>query len=166
MRKAKISIEDCLLGLGEQGTGLLAGGYGAVVGQALIPIPVIGGVIGGMVGSVMAGAVYRPLVDTIHQAHLAEEEYRVYRAYADEAMAQMRAQKQAFEEATTALFHERALAVRQGFAIIDEASRSGDFDQIGAGLQTIAQAFGKDIGISTFDGFDRMMQDDSVDFIL
>jgi hypothetical protein len=43
---------------------------------------------------------------------------------------------------------------------------TGDFDQIARGLNEIAGAFGKDIGIHSMAELDALMKDDSADFIL
>lgn len=48
--RGEITTQECILALGERGINFAASGYGAIVGQALIPIPIVGGAIGSMVG--------------------------------------------------------------------------------------------------------------------
>jgi hypothetical protein len=64
----------CLTELGEKGTGMLASGLGATVGQVIIPIPVVGGFIGGMIGYAMSSTYYNNLVTVLNEANLAHDE--------------------------------------------------------------------------------------------
>lgn len=65
---------ECLETLGEQGTGMIASSMFAVIGQTVIPIPVVGGLIGGMVGYALSSATYGVLVGSLKEAKLAREE--------------------------------------------------------------------------------------------
>ncbi|WP_232728652.1 hypothetical protein [Helicobacter pylori] len=50
----KIDEAELLKQLGKANTSLLSGGAMAVVGQVLIPIPVVGALIGGFVGTTLS----------------------------------------------------------------------------------------------------------------
>ena len=78
----------------------------------------------------------------------------------------MRYEKKIFEEATGKLFAERAIAINEGFNIFYVASSESDFDKMGRGLERITEAFGKIIGVCTFDEFDRDMKDGKIPFNL
>lgn len=56
--KGEITVNDFFLEIGKNGTTLLASAQGAVIGQLLIPIPVVGALIGGLVSSLICGAIY------------------------------------------------------------------------------------------------------------
>ncbi|WP_418247916.1 hypothetical protein [Dialister invisus] len=164
--KSEISTADCILGLGERGTGMLASGYSAALGQALIPIPFVGAAVGAMVGTAVSGGMWNSLKQSAENAKLAQEEYERVKVECDRLIAQMRYEKKIFEEATGKLFAERAIAINEGFNIFYVASSESDFDKMGRGLERIAEAFGKTIGVCTFDEFDRDMKDGKIPFNL
>jgi hypothetical protein len=56
--KGDITANEFFLEIGKNGTTLLASAQGAVIGQLLIPVPVIGALIGGLVSSLLCGAIY------------------------------------------------------------------------------------------------------------
>ena len=65
---------ECLETLGEQGTGLIAASVFSVLGQMAIPVPVVGGLIGVMVGYALSSATYGLLVQSLNEAKLAHEQ--------------------------------------------------------------------------------------------
>ncbi|MDR0944110.1 MAG: hypothetical protein LBM41_06215 [Ruminococcus sp.] len=56
--KGEINVNEFFLEIGKSGTTMLAAAQGAVIGQVLIPIPVIGGIIGSLVSSLVCGVIY------------------------------------------------------------------------------------------------------------
>ena len=70
----EIDTGEFILELGRDGAGFAAGSYGFGVGQVLIPIPVVGGVIGSMVGYALSGAFYGSLAESLNAAKFAREE--------------------------------------------------------------------------------------------
>jgi hypothetical protein len=53
-----INIHEFFTEIGRNGTTLLASAQGAIIGQALIPIPVVGALIGGLASTLISGAIY------------------------------------------------------------------------------------------------------------
>ena len=68
-----ISGLECLEELGEKGVGQLSAAMFAAVGQILIPVPVVGAMIGSMAGYALSSALYKELLDSLKEAKLAEE---------------------------------------------------------------------------------------------
>lgn len=65
---------ECLENLGEQGVGMVSSALFADVGQIVIPVPVLGGMIGGMVGYAIASASYGVLLQSLKDEKIAAEE--------------------------------------------------------------------------------------------
>ena len=63
--EGEIDGVECLEELGQEGVGMISSSMFAVVGQALIPVPILGGLIGGMVGYAFASANYGVLMDAL-----------------------------------------------------------------------------------------------------
>jgi hypothetical protein len=70
----KINGTECIVELGDKGTGMVASTVGAAAGQAIIPIPVLGGLIGGMVGYALASGYYNSLIEVLKDEKLSHEE--------------------------------------------------------------------------------------------
>ena len=70
----EISGLECLEELGEKGTGQVSSVIFAIAGQELIPIPVVGGIIGSMVGYTLTTAFYKEILGTLKEAKQTHEE--------------------------------------------------------------------------------------------
>jgi len=54
----KITVDEFFLEIGKDGTGLLASVQGAVIGQAIIPIPIVGALVGSLVSTLICENIY------------------------------------------------------------------------------------------------------------
>lgn len=63
--EGEISTQECLIALGDKGLNMAVTGYAMAVGQALIPIPIVGGAIGALVGSVLTSGYYNHLINNL-----------------------------------------------------------------------------------------------------
>lgn len=72
--KGEISGVECFENLGQDGTSIIASSVFSAIGQVLIPIPVVGAVIGSMVGYSMSTMTYKALLDALKDEKLAKEE--------------------------------------------------------------------------------------------
>jgi hypothetical protein len=64
-------LSDSLMG---KSVSASAGAYGAVIGQTLIPVPILGAMIGAMVGSIAAQQGYR-FLDTVSESYFRSEQF-------------------------------------------------------------------------------------------
>lgn len=164
--KGEISTLECITGLGERGVGIAISGYSMAVGQALIPIPLVGAAVGAMVGTAISGTIGNGLKSALDNANLANEEYEQVRVATDIAIKRMNYEREEFEAATEKLFTERAKLINAGFDQFCSAVLSNNFDMVLSGLDKIASSFGKDIQIHDFKEFDDLMSNDMIDFKL
>ena len=63
--RGEITTKDCLISLGERGVNLAGSGYGAAVGQLLIPVPIVGGAIGAMVGGTLSSSAIHKIRENL-----------------------------------------------------------------------------------------------------
>lgn len=164
--QGEISTGQCLKELGNTGCNLVWNGYAMMAGQVLIPIPFVGTAVGALVGGAIYSSFAGELMQAAENARMAEEEYERVRLETAEVIHRLRQERADFEAAAKKLFAERAIQIQKGYDRYLEASLTGDFDQIARGLNEIAGAFGKDIGIHSMAELDALMKDDSADFIL
>lgn len=66
---------ECLEELGQKGVNQISAAMFATAGQALIPIPIVGAMIGSMVGYTLSNACYKELTDALREEKLAMEEH-------------------------------------------------------------------------------------------
>ncbi|MBE6099576.1 MAG: hypothetical protein E7197_05920 [Anaerovibrio sp.] len=162
--KGEIDTKECIKELGQTGISTITTGYAMAVGQAVIPIPVVGAAVGAIVGAAVAGGLYRDLKAAIDSWERSEREYKEIKRLTDEAIERLKKERIAFEKATHKLFALRAKAINEGYDLISEAHMLDDVDTLGEGLTTLANAFNKDIQYHSMEEFGSMMQDDDVSF--
>lgn len=156
---------ECLTELGENGVGMLASSAGAVVGQVIIPIPIVGSVIGGMAGYAMATAYYNSLVGALRDAKLAHERRLRIEKECAEAIACMREYRRDIELATEEYLTEHIDAFKQALGIMEEALECENIDGFIAGANMITEKLGGTKQFSIKSEFDQMMQS-STSFML
>ncbi len=92
--EGEISTAECLMDLGEKGGSYAGAMYGAGIGQAVIPIPIVGGAIGSMVGARVSSAIIEGIKEAV------EEKRREHERIVQEMM-RYYAEKQRREEVKT-----------------------------------------------------------------
>ena len=70
----EITTQQCLIELGDKGVNFAVSTYAGAVGQAIIPIPVVGYAIGSLVDSVIASAYYESLVGDLKRREIEHQE--------------------------------------------------------------------------------------------
>ena len=55
----EITTQECMIELGDKGLNMATMGYFMAIGQAAIPIPIVGGAIGAMVGTTLTSGYYQ-----------------------------------------------------------------------------------------------------------
>jgi len=68
-----ISEAQMLSEIGESGAGMLSSGTFAALGQMAIPIPIVGGVIGGMIGHTLSSLFYQSALDSARRVEASRE---------------------------------------------------------------------------------------------
>lgn len=63
--RGEITTQECIIELGERGLNFATTGYSMAVGQAVIPIPIVGAAVGALVGSILTSSLYNQLINTL-----------------------------------------------------------------------------------------------------
>ena len=162
----EIDGTEYLTELGEKGTGVLASSVGATVGQLAIPIPIVGGLIGGMVGYAFSSSYYNELVTIMQNRKLAYEERIRIEAECQEAIAEMRRYRAEIEQISEAYFADYKNVFSTAFATIEESLISGNADGVIMGSNMITKKLGGTVQYNNMEEFDSFMNDLDSDFIL
>jgi hypothetical protein len=148
---------ECLEELGEKGTGMLSSAVFTAVGQAIIPIPVLGGLIGSMFGYALSSACYNQLTATLKEAKLAQAERIKIESECQESIMLIQEYRAEMEQVISDYLVTHAETFHQGFDEIKKALTLDDIDGFITGTNKITRKLGGKPQFDTFDEFDALM---------
>ncbi|WP_187908542.1 hypothetical protein [Helicobacter pylori] len=122
----KIDEVELCKQLGRTNTSLLSGGAMAFAGQALIPIPVVGALIGGFVGAVLSEAFFNAL--NSKKVELARQRRIEIEKECRESIRLLEMYRNQFKEVFERYFHETTKFFNQSFDELERALYAGDAD--------------------------------------
>ncbi|WQZ13287.1 hypothetical protein KVL10_03665 [Helicobacter pylori] len=126
--RGKIDEIELLKRLGKANTTLISSGAMAVAGQALIPIPVVGALIGGLVGATLSETCLNALLKAREEAKLARQRRIEIEKECREIIKHLEAYQNQFKEVFEKYFHETTKFFNQSFNELERASYAGDAD--------------------------------------
>jgi len=168
----KIDGVQCFEELGEKGTGLLSsalfstiGAAGAVsvfeksvvIGQLIIPIPVIGGLIGGMLGYALSSACYGQLMSALKDAKMARERRIQIEAACAESIRMIREYRAEMEKAISEYLSEHITVFHSAFDKMKKKLNIGDIDGFIAGANSITRKLGGQPQFENMSELDNLM---------
>ncbi len=124
----KIDETEFLKQLGKANTTLVSSGAMAVVGQVLIPIPVVGTLIGGFVGAVLSETCLNSLLKAREEAKLARQRRIEIEKECHEIIKLLKAYQNRFKEVFERYFHETTKFFNQSFDELERALYALDAD--------------------------------------
>ncbi|WQS73999.1 hypothetical protein KVE54_04275 [Helicobacter pylori] len=124
----KIDGTELLKRLGKANTTLISGGAMVVAGQALIPIPVVGALIGGFVGAALSETCFNTLLKAREEAKLARQRRIEIEKECREIIKLLEAYQNQFKEVFERYFHETTRFFNQSFDELERVLYAGDAD--------------------------------------
>lgn len=158
----EITGVECFEELGEQGTGMLSSALFATIGQIAIPIPVVGGLIGGMLGYAVASASYGTLLGALKEADLAAQERRRIEAACEKQIQLIREYRAQMENVISEYLTSYVEVFNESFSGIKNALEIGDVDGVISSANQITEALGKQALFKDMDEFEQLMNSDTV----
>ena len=146
--------------LGETGTGAISSAMFAVAGQACIPIPVVGAMVGSMIGYALSSSCYGLLLGALKDADIARERRIAIEKECEEHIKNLRIYRKEIEKYFDNYLSFYKQTLRDAFKQMKVANDIGDCDGYLDGCNKIIRAFNKDTQFNTFDEFDTLMQSD------
>lgn len=146
--------------IGQRGVELIASTAGALIGQAIIPIPVVGAVIGSMIASFASGEIFKYAKTLSDHEKNAEDVERL----AATALLEMKKQRQILKDIIRdelKIFDE---SVNKGFDQIYSAMISDSMEEFAEGLDTILSVVNEEVEFKTQQEFNEFF--DNEDSIL
>ncbi|WRE35591.1 hypothetical protein KVD51_04640 [Helicobacter pylori] len=124
----KIDGTELLKQLGKANTTLISSGAMAFAGQALIPIPMVGALIGGFVGAVLSETCFNALLKAREEAKLARQRRIEIEKECREIIKLLKAYQNQFKEVFEQYFHETTKFFNQSFDELERALYALDAD--------------------------------------
>ncbi len=124
----KIDEAELLKQLGKANTTLISSGAMAFAGQAFIPIPVVGALIGSFVGAVLSETCLNSLLKAREEAKLARQRRIEIEKECREIIKLLKAYQNQFKEVFEQYFHETTKFFNQSSDELERALYAGDAD--------------------------------------
>ena len=156
--KGEISGADCLTEIGEKGTGSLCSAMFAVIGQAVIPIPIVGAMIGSMIGYTLSTTFYSTLKSSLQNAQLAHEERIRIEAKCAETIELIKQYRTEMNLIAHKYLKHYTQIFNSAFDQMDRAFLSNDINQFIKGVNDITIALGGDTNFKTLEQFNEFME--------
>lgn len=140
--------------IGEHGSGLLASSMMAALGQIAIPIPVVGALVGSMIGYSLSSVFYNELVDSLNIAKASEARYVQIKQQCEEARQALDAYHEELQHVLAEHFAMLEEEAHNLISNLDEALDSGDSSQLGLVVNAYAKSKGTELD---FDNTEQLM---------
>lgn len=161
----EITTQECLIELGEKGLNFATTGYSMAVGQALIPIPVVGAAVGALVGSMLTSNYYNQLISTLKTKELEHQERLRIIAECNRAAEEARAFRAELESYLATYFKDYQDCFDEALSTIHMAFESGDADGVIAGANQITRKLGGKVHYNNMSEFKDFLFDGSTDIL-
>ncbi|MBH0273106.1 hypothetical protein I6764_01605 [Helicobacter pylori] len=124
----KIDKTELLKRLGKANTTLVSSGAMAFAGQALIPIPVVGALVGGFVGAILSETFFNAFLKAREEAKLARQRRIEIERECHEFIKLLEAYQNQFKEVFERYFHETTKFFNQSSDELERVLYAGDAD--------------------------------------
>lgn len=146
--------------IGQVGSNAIMSSMMAAAGQIAIPIPVVGGLIGGFVGATLSGLFYQHALAAAQGKKLALERLAYVRKLAAQAEVEVARQRYQLQQFMEVVF---APIKQEGEALLAMMSSTNQVpvDVFAASVNQYAERFGKRLQFFCQEEFDGFMQEDA-----
>ncbi len=163
--EGEITTQECLIQLGDKGLNMATMGYSMAVGQALIPIPIVGGAVGALVGTMLTSNLYNGLINELQTKQLEHEERMRIIAECNAAAEQARAFRAELESYLDSYFEEYRSCFDAAMSSMQLAYAMGDADGVIAGANDITRKLGGQVKYETVSEFKSFLDSDEDDIL-
>ncbi len=161
----EITTQECLIELGGKGLNFATTGYSMAVGQAMIPIPIVGAAVGALVGSTITSNYYNQLMITLQNKELEHQERLRIIAECEKASSEARAFRKELEAYLSEYFSEYRTCFDEALSMINSSFEIGDAEGIITGANQITRKLGGKVNYDNMDEFKNFLFDDTTDIL-
>lgn len=159
----EITTQECMIELGDKGLNMATMGYSMAVGQALIPIPVVGSAIGAMVGSTLTSSYYHQLIDELQKRELAHKERLRLTAEYKKAAGEARQFNDRLKEYRDQYFADCHECFDTAISTLKFAYETGDADGVINAANKITRKLGGEVKYETVNEYKKFVRSGQID---
>lgn len=155
--KGDIDAVQLAQNLGEKGTGFANSALFAAATQAIIPIPVVGAMIGGMLGYTLNSMFYQGVMDSLKEAKIQRIERMRIEAECEFLLSEILNYRKEMEEIIERYFSEHLGFFNESFNGLDKALGLNDANGVILAANEITRKLGSKTQFETFAEFKAFM---------
>lgn len=159
----EITTQECLIQLGDKGLNMATMGYSMAIGQALIPIPIVGGAVGALVGSLLTSAYYKDLINTLKMNEIEHQERLRIIEECNKAADQTKKYREELESYLESYFLEYRECFDNALNDMHFAFKIGDADGVIAASNSITDKLGGKVNYRNVEEFKGFLDSNTVD---
>lgn len=170
--EGEITTRECLIQLGDKGLNMATMGCSMFVGEILIPIPIVGGAVGALVGSMLTSSLYNGLINEYEKKRLEHEKKRLEHeerirliAECNAVAEQARAFRAELESYLDLYFKEYRSCFDTAISSMQLAYAMEDADGVIAGANDITRKLGGQVKYETVSEFKSFLDSDEDDIL-
>lgn len=161
--RGEIDGLECMQDLGQEGANMVASAIFATIGQIAIPIPVVGGLIGGMLGYSLSAASFGFLKEALENEKIARENRLKIEEACNNYIQFMDEYKSYISENINNYLYKEQDIFSKSFEGILDAAKIGDINWFIDSANDISLQFGKQPVIKdTMDFLQKMESDETI----
>lgn len=163
--EGEITTQECLIELGDKGLNMATMGYSMAVGQTLIPIPIVGGAVGALVGSMLTSTYYHNLINTLKMREMEHRERQRIIAECHAAAEQTKAFREELEAYLNNYLNDYRDCFDMAMSSMKFSYQVGDADGVIAGANDITRKLGGQVKYETVEEFKSFLDSDEDDVL-
>ena len=156
----EITTQECMIELGDKGLNMATMGYFMAMGQAAIPIPIVGGAIGAMVGSTLTSGYYQELIHILKDREVEHQERMRLIAESEQAAEETRQFNEQLRQYRDQYFAECHEFFDTTLSTMHFAYETGDADGVIHAANKITEKLGGKVQYETVDEFEDFLDSD------
>ncbi len=160
-----ITTQECIIQLGDKGLNMATMGYSMAVGQALIPIPIVGGAVGALVGSMLTSTLYNALTNEVQTKLLEHKERMRIIAECTAVAEQARKYRAELESYLDSYFEEYKTCFDLALSTMNVSYQIGDTDGVIVAANEITYKLGGETKFETVNEFKAFFDSDEEDVL-
>lgn len=156
----EITGTEALEQMGEKGFTMIFSTAYAAVGQAIIPVPVLGALVGSLLGHAVASAGYSELLNALKEKELAHKRRLEIEKACSEHIKMLNRYREEMNKLISQYLSENISATQIYFGEILSAFKVGEAEKAVFGINGITTLMGQKPICYSFDEFDALMNSD------